>query len=139
MDEKQVADEMPPDNEEEGREPSTLIPVVGVGASAGGLEVFKRLLSDLPGDAGFAIIFVQHLDPNHRSILAEILSRATAMPVSEAADDMPLAINHVYVIPENVDLTIVSGLLKLAPRTQAPGSHRPIDRLLRSLAEQCGS
>jgi two-component system, chemotaxis family, CheB/CheR fusion protein len=139
MDEKQAADGTLSEPEEEGREPSTLIPVVGIGASAGGLEVFKRLLTDWPRDTGFAIVFVQHLDPNHRSILTEILSRATSMPVSEATDGMPLEINHVYVIPENVDLTIASGMLKLAPRTQAPGSHRPIDRLLQSIAEECGN
>ena len=56
------------------------IPVAGIGASAGGLEVFKRLLGLLPVDTGFAIVFVQHLDPNHRSMLAEILARATSMP-----------------------------------------------------------
>ena len=116
-----------------------VIPVVGIGASAGGLEVFKRLLGDLPGDTGFAIVFIQHLDPNHHSMLAEILARATAMPVSEAADGMPVEANHVYVIPANVDLTIASGALKLAPRTQTPGSHMPIDRFLRSVADQCGS
>src|SRR4029453_1168205 len=63
---------------EEGR---CIIPVAGIGASAGGLEVFKGLLGALPGDTGFAIVFVQHLDPNHESILADILARATAMPV----------------------------------------------------------
>ena len=72
-------------------------------------------------------------------MLAEILARATTMPVSEAADGMPVEANHVYVIPANVDLTIADGTLKLAPRTQAPGSHMPIDRFLRSLADECGS
>ena len=81
------------------------IPVVGIGASAGGLEVFKLLLALMPGDTGFAIVFVQHLDPNHHSMLSEILTRATAMPVLEAADGMPVEANHVYVIPANVDLT----------------------------------
>src|SRR5580658_5670146 len=115
------------------------VPVVGIGASAGGLEVFKRLLGDLPGDTGFAIVFVQHLDPNHHSMPAEILARATAIPVSEAADGMPLEANHVYVIPANVDLTIAKGALKLFPRTQAAGLHMPIDRFLRSVADQCGN
>ncbi len=115
------------------------IPVVGIGASAGGLEVFKLLLADLPADTGFAIVFVQHLDPNHHSMLAEILARSTAMPVSEATDGMPMEANHVYVIPANADLTISSGALKLALRTQTPGLHMPIDRFLRSVADQCGS
>ena len=115
------------------------IPVVGIGASAGGLEVFKRLLGLLPGDTGFGIVFVQHLDPNHHSMLAEILARATAIPVSEAADGMAVEANHVYVIPANVDLTIAHGVLNLTPRTQTPGSHMPIDRFFRSLAGECGS
>src|SRR6185437_16976079 len=116
------------------------VPVVGIGASAGGLDVFKRLLSEWPGDAGFAIVFVQHLDPNHESMLAEILGRTTAMPVSEAADGDPLEGNHVDVIPANADVTLTaSGVFKLAPRTQTPGSHMPIDRFLRSLAEHRGS
>ena len=72
-------------------------------------------------------------------MLAEILSRATSMPVSEAADGVPLEANHVYVIPQNVDLTLAGGALKLAPRTQTPGTHLPIDRFLRSLADQRGS
>jgi two-component system CheB/CheR fusion protein len=115
------------------------IPVIGIGASAGGLEVFKRLLADLPCDTGFAIVFIQHLDPKHHSLLAEILARATTMPVSEAADGMPFEANHVYVIPANVDLTIAGAALRLAPRTQGAASHMPIDRFLRSIAEQCGS
>ena len=113
--------------------------MAGIGASAGGLEVFKLLLADLPADTGLAIVFIQHLDPKHHSMLAEILARATTMPVSEAADGMPVEANHVYVIPANVDLTIAHGTLKLAPRTQTPGSHMPIDRFLRSLADECGS
>jgi two-component system CheB/CheR fusion protein len=103
------------------------------------LEVFKLLLADLPADIGLAIVFVQHLDPQHHSMLAEILARATAMPVSEAADGMPVEANHVYVTPANVDLTLAQGALRLAPRAQTPGPHMPIDRFLRSLAEECGS
>ena len=115
------------------------IPVVCVGASAGGLEVFKHLLVDLHADTGLAIVFIQHLDPKHHSMLAEILARATAMPVSEAADGMPVEADHVYVIPANADLAIADGTLKLTPRTQAAGSHMPIDQFLRSLASECGS
>src|SRR6185369_13800212 len=69
----------------------------------------------------------------------EILARATAIPVSEAADGMAVEANHVYVIPANVDLTIAHGVLNLTPRTQTPGSHMPIDRFFRSLAGECGS
>ena len=119
--------------------PRPVVPVAGIGASAGGLEVFKSLLADLPADTGLAIVFVQHLDPKHHSMLAEILARATAMPVSEAADGMPVEANHVYVIPANADLTMAQGVLRLTPRSQSPGLHMPVDRFLRSLADECGS
>ena len=136
MDETQVPGGIQQETHIQGR---AVVPVVGIGASAGGLEVFKQLLADLPADTGLAIVFIQHLDPKHHSMLADILARATAMPVSEAADGMPVEANHVYVIPANVDLTIAHGALKTAPRTQAAGSHMPIDRFLRSLAGECGS
>jgi two-component system CheB/CheR fusion protein len=139
MDEKQVPDfeaaGLTEEGPEEGPASPAVIPVVGIGASAGGLEVFNRLLGYLPGDTGFAIVFVQHLDPNHDSMLAEILARATFMPVSEAADGMLVEANHVHVIPPKVDLTIADRALKLAPRTQTPGSHMPIDRFMLSLAD----
>jgi len=145
MDEKGVPEGILADSgaaglaEESPETVGTAVPVVGIGASAGGLEVFKRLLGDLPGDTGFAIVFVQHLDPNHHSLLAEILARGAAIPVSKAADGMPLEANHVYVIPADVDLTIAHGALKLVPRTQTVGLHMPVDRLLRSVVDQCGS
>ena len=138
-----MIDQRPPDEPDETPEPAakgtTNIPVAGIGGSAGGLEVFKHLLADVPADTGLAIVFVQHLDPKHHSLLREILARATAMPVSEAADGMPVEANHVYVIPANSDLTIAQGALRLAPRAQDQGPHMPIDRFLRSLAEECGS
>ena len=138
-----MVDQPAPDESEEMPEPvakgGTTIPVAGIGGSAGGLEVFKHLLADLPADTGLAIVFVQHLDPKHHSLLSEILARSTTMPVSEAADRMPVEANHVYVIPANGDLTIAQGVLRLAPRTQEPGPHMPIDRFLRSLADECGS
>jgi two-component system CheB/CheR fusion protein len=125
-----------PDEEEESE---ATVPVVGIGASAGGLEVFKRLLGGLPDNTGFAYVVVQHLAPNHPSMLAEILARVTTMPVSEATDDMAVEANHVYVIPAKLDLTMTKGALKLALRTQSAGTHMPIDRFLRSVADQCGS
>jgi two-component system CheB/CheR fusion protein len=149
MDETQASGSTRPETESEGpraqldesAEPGgparTVVPVVGIGASAGGLEVFKLLLSALPADTGFAIVFVQHLDPSHRSMLTSILARATAMPVSEVMDGMAVEANHVYVIPANVDLTVANGALALTARTQTPGSHMPIDGFLRSVAEEC--
>src|ERR1017187_8771852 len=138
-----MPEELASDVSEETPEPAakdtTTIPVAGIGGSAGGLEVLKQLLADMPADTGLAIVFVQHLDPKHHSLLSEILARSTTMAVREAADGMPVEANHVYVIPANGDLTIAQGMLRLTTRTQGPGAHMPIDRFLRSLAEECGS
>ena len=79
-------------------------PIVGIGASAGGLEAFTSLLKHLPNDTGMAFVLVQHLDPTHASALTEILSRATAMPVTEVRDGMRIEPNHVYVIPPNTNM-----------------------------------
>ena len=111
--------------------------VVGIGASAGGLEAFRLLLRELPADTGLAVVLIQHLDPAHESSLSEILGRTTAMPVREAVDGEPVEPNHVYVIPPNTELTIANRVLKLSPRSQTPGPHMPIDRFLRSLARDC--
>src|SRR5262249_29889102 len=109
--------------------------VVGAGASAGGLEAFTQMLHALPVDTGMAFVLVQHLDPTHVSMLTEILSRATAMPVSEVKDQMPVEPNHVYVIPPCTNMIISRGVLQLSPRREVRGQHRPIDHFLRSLAE----
>jgi len=84
-------------------------PVVGVGASAGGLEAFTQLLTHLPADTGMAIVLVQHLDPTQGSLLSEILARTTPMPVHAIADGMAIAPNQVYVIPPNHLLTLEGG------------------------------
>jgi two-component system CheB/CheR fusion protein len=112
--------------------------VLGIGASAGGLDAFKLLLRHLPVDTGFALVLVQHLDPTHPSMLTEILGRVTRMPVVEAADAMAVEPNHVYVIPPNAELRIVHRELKVTQRRDA-GQHLPIDVFLRSLADACGS
>ncbi len=109
-------------------------PIVGIGASAGGLEAFGALLSALPADTGMAFIIVSHLDPTHASALPEILGRATAMPVEEATDDQAIEANHVYVMPPGNDMAIDHGRLQLQPRA-ARALHRPVDLLFRSLAE----
>jgi two-component system CheB/CheR fusion protein len=119
--------------------PELDFPVVGVGASAGGLEAFDALLRHLPADSGTAVVFVQHLSPEHSSNLTEILSRSTRMPVREAADGMRIERNHVYVIPPNQDLAVMQGELQLMPRSESPARHMPIDYLFRSLAEEQGS
>ena len=91
-------------------------PVVGIGASAGGLEAFKRLLTAIPEDSGMAYVLVQHLDPTHESFLPEILQRVTKIPVHEIIDDIHLAPDHIYIIPSNKILTSTDGVLQLSPR-----------------------
>jgi two-component system CheB/CheR fusion protein len=113
------------------------VPIVGVGASAGGLDAFSRLLRRIPCDTGYAFVLVQHLDATHPSSLSEILGRATAMPVGEAEDGTPVAANRIYVIPPNTELTTSRRVLRLGPR--ASSAHMPIDRFLQSLARDCGS
>jgi two-component system, chemotaxis family, CheB/CheR fusion protein len=114
-------------------------PIVGIGASAGGLEAFRRLLGALPTDTGMAYVLVQHLDPHHESILAELLSEATKMEVSEVKGDVRVEPNRVYVIPPSKDMVLVEGMLKLVPRTSRSTAHMPIDSFLRTLAAARGS
>ena len=108
--------------------------VVGVGASAGGLEAFTRLLRALPADTGMAFVLVQHLAPTHDSALAGILGRATRMSVSEVTGEVAVAPNHVYVIAPDRNLTIVLGHLQLT-RREGHGMQHPIDLFFRSLAQ----
>jgi len=110
-------------------------PIVAVGASAGGLEAFTQMLHALPTDTGMAFVLVQHLAPTHASILAELLSRATAMPVMEVQDESAVKPNHVYVIPPDRSMIISDDILRLLPREIQRGQHRPIDRFFQSLAE----
>jgi two-component system CheB/CheR fusion protein len=115
-------------------------PIVGVGASAGGLEAFIQLLGDLPCDTGMAFVLIQHLDPTHPSHLAEALAKATKMPVRQAADGQRVEPNHVYVIPPNAELGILHGVLTLLPRDdEVRKPHLPIDFFFRALAADRGS
>ncbi len=110
-------------------------PIVGLGASAGGLEAFEQFFRHVPADSGMAFVLVSHLDPSHASILTEILQRITAMPVVEAQDRMQVMPNHVYVIPPNRDMTIYHSSLQLSIPAEPRGQRMPIDAFLRSLAE----
>jgi two-component system CheB/CheR fusion protein len=110
-------------------------PIVGLGASAGGLEAFELFFRNVPVDNGMAFVLVSHLDPSHASILTEILQRSTSMPVVEAQDEMQVMPNHVYVIPPNRDMTIFHGALQLSVPIVQRGLRMPIDVFLRSLAE----
>src|SRR6266702_5238257 len=82
-----------------------LFPIVGVGASAGGLEAFTRLVEQLPPDTGMAFVLVQHLDPEHESKLPQLLGRATNLPVLEVVNNTRVKPNHIYVIPPNRTMT----------------------------------
>jgi two-component system CheB/CheR fusion protein len=108
--------------------------IVGVGASAGGLDAFLDLVSAIPVDTGLAFVLIQHLDPRHDSMLAGILAGATAIPVQEVVDGMRIERDHVYVIPPDTQLTVQGDVLRLVPRTpKVP--HRPLDSFFCSLAE----
>jgi two-component system CheB/CheR fusion protein len=113
-----------------------VFPVVGIGASAGGLEAFTEMLQTLPSNTGMGFVFIQHLDPKHVSLLTELLQRQTKMRVKEATDGMKVEPNHVYVIPKNTHMLLVGGAFVLTPRIEAPIPHMPIDPFLRSLAAE---
>jgi two-component system, chemotaxis family, CheB/CheR fusion protein len=112
-------------------------PIVGIGASAGGLEAVTQLLHALPGDTGMAFVVVQHLDPDHKSQLGELLAAATPMPVRTVEDGMRIQANRVYVIPPNASIVLEDGSLRLAQRTR--GLHLPIDTFFESLARVQGN
>jgi len=114
-------------------------PVVGLGASAGGLEAFQNFLAAAPADGGLAYVLVQHLDPNHESMLAELLGRRTAMPVRQVSDGMAIEPNNVYLIPPNASLSIKNGFLQLCDFSEPRGFRRPIDVFFRSLADDQGA
>ena len=112
--------------------------IVGIGASAGGLEACTKLLENLPADTGMAFVLVQHLAPTKDSILSELLSKATSMPVREVQDGITVEPDHVYVISPNTILTVFHGKLRLLPRAETPAQHLPVDSFFRSLAEDQG-
>ena len=117
----------------------SLCPVVGIGASAGGLEAFRQLLSHLPEKTGLAFVLIQHLDPAHQSQLTSLLSRVTHLPISEVTDGMAVEPDHVYVIPPNVLMAIKEGMLRLTRRAEAAVPPLPVDFFFRSLAIECQS
>lgn len=110
-------------------------PIVGIGASAGGLEAFERFFTHTPPDTGMAFVLVQHLDPKHKSILSELVRRYTKMTVREVEDGMAVEPSTVYVIPPNRNMALLHGSLHLLEPSQIPGVRTPIDFFFRSLAE----
>ncbi len=113
--------------------------VVGIGASAGGLDACRKLLSALPAGNGMAFVLVQHLDPTHESMMADLLAGSTPMTVEQATDGMPIAPDHVYVIPPGTYLAVSDGALRLSPPQAPHGARLPFDFLLHALAEACGA
>ena len=113
-------------------------PVVGLGASAGGLDAARKLLDGLPPDSGMAFVLIQHLDPTHASMMVELLAGHTPMTVLQAADGMPLERDHVYLIPPGTYLSLRGGALRLSKPRERHGARLPFDFFLRSLAEEFG-
>ncbi len=116
-----------------------LFPIVGIAASAGGLEAFTDLISHLPIDTGMAFVLIQHLSPDHESLLPEILGRATEMSVRQVQDRMLVEQNTIYVIPPNAEMTLADRRLHLAPRQKIQGKYLPGDVFFESLAADWGS
>lgn len=110
-------------------------PVVGVGASAGGLEAIQEFFKYVPSDIGAAFVVVQHLSPDYKSFMNELLSRHTTMPVEVVTDGTPILINHIYLIPPKTNLTIFKGTLYLSELSSSKTLNLPIDIFFRSLAK----
>ena len=113
--------------------------IAAIGASAGGIEAFTELVTSLPNDTGMAFVLIQHLDPEHKSLLTELISKKTAMRVKEVTNGMTVEPNHVYVIPANATMSISNHTLQLGPREESRGVHMSIDHFMRALAEQQGN
>jgi two-component system CheB/CheR fusion protein len=116
-----------------------MVRVVGIGASAGGLEPIEQFLSRVPQKSGLAYIVVQHLDPTQITMLAELLQRVTSLVVREAREQTLVEADHVYVIPPNAELTLVQGRLHVIAPTERRGMRLPVDVLLSSLAREQGA
>ena len=122
-----------------GEHPSPETMIVAVGASAGGLDACRKLLSALPPHTGMAFIIVQHLDPTHDSFLVELLASHTKMKVEQAASGMAIAPDHVYVIPPGRYLSVAENALHISPPDAPHGARLPFDFLLLSLAKSRGA
>ena len=121
------------------QEPSTgKFHIIGIGASAGGLEAFEQFFRNISPNSGMAFVLVSHLDPDHASMLTEILQRTTTMPVVEALDQVTVKPNNVYAIPPNHDMSIFHGKLQLSAPDMPRGQRMVIDSFMRSLAEDQG-
>ena len=114
---------------------TAVVPIVGIGCSSGGLEALEKFFRHTNADSGLAYVVVQHLAPEHVSVLSELLQRATSMTVAEATEGVAVKPNSVYVIPPNKDLSVLHGALHLRSPIEPRGLRLPIDFFLRTLAE----
>lgn len=112
-----------------------LFPVVGIGASAGGLDAFLQLFPGLPATTGMGFVVIQHMDPSKESLLADILARSVKLPIVAVKDGMPIRPDRIHVIPPNTNMGIANGRLSLFPRPLTQGPHLPVDFFFRSLAQ----
>ncbi len=112
--------------------------IVGIGSSAGGLEALKLFISNIPADTRLAYLIAQHMSPQHRAMLTELLAKQTSIPVDVAVDDLPVEAGHIYVCPPNADLCVHDDRLRLTKPSQAIGPKPCIDTLFNSLAGQRG-
>jgi two-component system CheB/CheR fusion protein len=110
-------------------------PIVGIGASAGGLEALEQFLTRVAPGSGMAFVIVQHLDPTHKGIMSELLQRSTSMKVTQVKDRTAVRPDSVYIIPPNKDLSILHGVLHLLPPAAPRGLRLPIDFFFRALAQ----
>lgn len=113
--------------------------VVGIGASAGGLESLEKLFQNLPADTGMAFVVIQHLSPDFKSMMNELLARDTSMMIHRAEDGMQVEANHVYLLPPKKEIIIAGGSLHLIDKDVSKGLTLPIDRFFESLARECGA
>ena len=108
--------------------------IVGIGASAGGLEAFEEFFKNMPSDTGLAFVLVSHLDPTHKALMPELLQRITLMKVSQVIDGTKVESNQIYIIPPNKDMAIIHGALQLLEPSRSRGLRMPIDFFFRQLA-----
>lgn len=117
---------------------TSAFPIVGIGASAGGLKAVTTFLAAVPADVGMAFVVIQHLDPSHESHLVQLLAKRSRLPITEAADGVVVQPNHVYVIAPNTSIMLKEGVLQVSPRTAEPGPRFGVDAFMGSLARDRG-
>ncbi|MCA9419535.1 MAG: chemotaxis protein CheB, partial [Nitrospira sp.] len=128
----------PPPQGMMAKNPSKACPIVGIGASAGGLKALCRFFSTLPDNCGMGFVVIQHLVPDRESLLPELLARKTSLPIHVAEDETLVEPNNIYIIPPNTQLSIGGGFLRVERPSQVHGFRTPIDKFFKSLAEDQG-